>query len=140
MNSNFIQPYIYLKPCPFCGEVYDISLKIVKENGQPVLQNNEYIWFVECLPCDAATGWYSIDNHNQPNKSGKDLAVDAWNRRKFPDFDQTTCEEIIIYASTIEELINKIKILKIETILSINYDINNHNKIKCTIIHEFKLG
>ena len=41
-----------LKPCPFCGEDSDITLRKKEYPGKAKDIIGEVFWFVECLPCD----------------------------------------------------------------------------------------
>ena len=69
---------INLSPCPFCGSS-DISLKKKRYHGGVVEIKGHRFWFVECLPCDARTG-YCFDGDSQDGDGAK-AAIDAWNRR-----------------------------------------------------------
>lgn len=71
-----------LDVCPFCGED-DASLKMVRENGEPLLVNGGHVWFVECLPCDARTGLFYDCEESINKRTGKELAIIYWNRRSY---------------------------------------------------------
>ena len=65
---------IKLKPCPFCGEKEDISLKYKMYHGAPLTVNGSKFWFVECLPCDARTGdCFDLDAPILGYKDGKEM-------------------------------------------------------------------
>lgn len=71
-----------LRECPFCGEDTDISLKCKRYKGDIIEVNGSNYWFVECLPCDANTGWcFDNDAAVFGYKDGKEMAIDKWNRR-----------------------------------------------------------
>jgi len=71
-----------LKSCPFCGEKEDIRVIERRHHGSPIEINGQKYWRVECLPCDAQTGnWFDGDAELFGYKDGREMAVDAWNRR-----------------------------------------------------------
>jgi Lar family restriction alleviation protein len=71
-----------LKPCPFCGEKEDISLKVKRYHGGTVEVEGNKFWFVECLPCDVRTGYcFDLDAPLFGFKDGKEMAISQWNRR-----------------------------------------------------------
>lgn len=71
-----------LKPCPFCGEKEDISLKVKRYHGGAVEVNGNKFWYVECLPCDVRTGeCFDLDAPLFGFKDGKEMAISQWNRR-----------------------------------------------------------
>jgi len=71
-----------LKPCPFCGEKEDISLKVKRYHGGAVEVNGNKFWYVECLPCDARTvDCFDLDAPLFGFKDGKEMAISQWNRR-----------------------------------------------------------
>ena len=72
-----------LKPCPFCGAPSEeISIKVKRYHGSVIGILGQKFWYVECLPCDARTG-YCFDGdaeyHGFPN--GKEFATHLWNKR-----------------------------------------------------------
>ncbi len=81
-----------LKPCPFCGEKEDISLKVKRYHGGAVEVNGNKFWYVECLPCDVRTGeCFDLDAPLFGFKDGKEMAISQWNRRvsdEKPDMDK----------------------------------------------------
>lgn len=85
-----------LKPCPFCGEKEDITVRIkeCEEHPGPFALTNDTLidaWhvivssvyaYVECLPCDAQTGrCYEGDSLVLYNESCVHTATAKWNRR-----------------------------------------------------------
>jgi len=71
-----------MKPCPFCGEKEDISLKAKMHRGKPLEIDGHKYWYVECLPCDAQTGkHFDGDNDIYGDRTGSERAIDAWNER-----------------------------------------------------------
>jgi len=71
-----------LKPCPFCGEDKDISIKERHYHGLPLEINGKKFWRVECLPCDAQTGdCFDGDASLFGFRDGREMAIKAWNRR-----------------------------------------------------------
>jgi Lar family restriction alleviation protein len=71
-----------LKPCPFCGEDKDISIKDRMHHGSPIEINGHKFWRVECLPCDVRTGdCFDGDAELFGYKNGREMAIEAWNRR-----------------------------------------------------------
>ena len=71
-----------LKKCPFCGETEDISLRLRTYEGLAEGLVGKTYWFVECLPCDAQTGFnWDSDAACHGFKSGKEMAIFNWNLR-----------------------------------------------------------
>lgn len=71
-----------LKPCPFCGEAEDIVLRKKTYKGEPSELEGEIYYYVECFPCDAMTGFkFDSDAEMFGFKTGKEMAIYAWNRR-----------------------------------------------------------
>ena len=68
------------KPCPFCGEKEDITLRTRIDNSSPNV-GFQYS-FVECLPCDARTGrMYEVDAKRDGFENAKEQAAFYWNMR-----------------------------------------------------------
>jgi len=71
-----------LKPCPFCGEKYDIALRFRTYNGGAKEIIGHTYAYVECLPCDVKTGHcFECDADWYGYKSAKHMAIDRWNTR-----------------------------------------------------------
>jgi Lar family restriction alleviation protein len=84
-----------LKPCPFCGEKEDISLKYKMYHGAPLTVNGNKFWFVECLPCDVRTGdCFDLDAPILGYKNGKEMAISTWNRRVSCDNKKQNMNEV----------------------------------------------
>ncbi len=77
------QSKVKLKPCPFCGaEGREISIQVKRVHGITVDLHGKKYWMIECLPCDANTGWcFDGDAHIYEMNNGKELAIQKWNRR-----------------------------------------------------------
>jgi len=84
-----------LKKCPHCGEREDIAIR--KSHYHPVVplsleiqleeegvndEEGEVFYFVECLPCDAQTGWcFDSDAPIEGFENGREMAIFKWNMR-----------------------------------------------------------
>lgn len=83
MENFYIPPIPKFKPCPFCGEKDDISLKEKMYHGGVIEIEGNKFWFVECLPCDIRTGYcFDKDAQMMGFKDGKEYAITRWNTRK----------------------------------------------------------
>ena len=72
-----------LKPCPFCGEDEDISIRFDTYNGPCKDIEGHVYCYIECLPCDVRTGrCFEADAKHNGADSAKHMAMNAWNRRK----------------------------------------------------------
>jgi len=72
-----------LKGCPFCGEKEDIVLRTKVYDGPCKEIQGEVYNYIECLPCDAQTGWqYESDAQIEGFKGGREMAIFYWNLRK----------------------------------------------------------
>ncbi len=72
-----------LKPCPFCGEAEDLSVRDQRYHGGAVEVAGKKFWRVECLPCDCRTGNnFDSDAESYGFPSGKEMAIAKWNRRE----------------------------------------------------------
>jgi len=72
-----------LKKCPHCGEDEDIVIrtKTYNDDAVPILKGSIYN-YVECLPCDAQTGWcFDVDASIEGFEDGKEMAKFYWNLR-----------------------------------------------------------
>jgi len=83
LENHYKSTKINLKPCPFCGETVDISLKEKMHHGSPVEIEGSRFWYVECLPCDIRTGYcFDADAKHFGFTDGKEYAIHRWNTRK----------------------------------------------------------
>lgn len=71
-----------LKPCPFCGEKEDISIRIKEYNGKCDEIIGYIFSYIECLPCGGRTCLcFEADAHILGYLSAKHMAIEKWNRR-----------------------------------------------------------
>lgn len=127
---NKRQKTLKLPPCPFCGETEDIAIKRNKYNGDVVEINGLFYWYVECLPCDARTGYcFDGDATLEGFSSGREMAIYKWSMRHEPKeiglfpqiltINKTMEKSIKIYCTSLESLVSQINTLRAACVHSI---------------------
>jgi len=71
-----------LKPCPFCGETEDVTIRIKEYIGNCKEICGHVFAYIECLPCDAKTTYcFEADVQYHGHNNCVDMAIASWNQR-----------------------------------------------------------